>query len=82
MRAQIIKIGKSQGVRIPKSALEQTSIRDVVEIDVGKNYIILRPVEGVRKGWDEAFAAMHRMGDDELIIEDQDISHSWDAEEW
>ena len=82
MRARVIKIGNSQGLRIPKPILEQTGIRDDVEIELEKNQIIIRPVQKVREGWDKAFKMMAENGDDELIISGNDISHSWDEEEW
>ncbi len=82
MRARVIKIGNSQGLRIPKPILEQTGIMDDVEIEVEKNQIIIRPVRNVRDGWDDAFKVMRQTGDDEPIIEDENISHSWDEEEW
>ena len=81
MRARIIKIGNSQGLRIPKPILDQTGIMDDVEIEVEKNQIIIRPVKDVRDGWDAAFKAIGEKNDDKLIIDDN-ISHSWDDEEW
>ena len=81
MRARVIKIGNSQGLRIPKPILDQTGIRDDVEIEVEKNQIIIRHVKNVREGWDSAFKTMGETGDDESIIDDS-ISHTWDEEEW
>jgi antitoxin MazE len=81
MRARVIKIGNSKGLRIPKPILDQTGIVDDVEIKVEKNQIIIRPVKNVREGWDAAFKNMGQRGDDEPIIDDN-ISHSWDEEEW
>jgi antitoxin MazE len=81
MRARVIKIGNSQGLRIPKSVLDQTGITDDVEIEVEKNQIIIRPVKNVREGWDAAFKIMGEKGDDKPIIDDS-VSHSWDEEEW
>jgi antitoxin MazE len=82
MRARVIKIGNSQGVRIPKPILEQTGIMGDVEITVEKNQIIIRPVKNPREGWDEAFSLMGQKGDDESVIDATNISHSWDEEEW
>ena len=76
MRARVIKIGNSQGLRIPKPILEQTGIMDDVEIEVEKNRIIIRPVKNIREGWDAAFKSMGEKGDDELIIDDG-ISNVW-----
>jgi antitoxin MazE len=81
MRARVIKIGNSQGLRIPKPILEQTGIMDDVEIEVEKDKIIIRPVKNVREGWDAAFKRMSQKGDDAPLI-NETISHSWDEEEW
>jgi antitoxin MazE len=82
MRARVVKIGNSQGIRIPKPLLEQTGIIDDVELEVDKDQIIIRPISNPRTGWDNAFKAMAEKGDDTLIDGDQNISHSWDEEEW
>ncbi len=81
MRARVIKIGNSQGFRIPKPILDQTGIRDEVEIEVDKNQIIIRPVKNPREGWDAAFKTMGEKGDDQLIM-DEELSHPWDEAEW
>ncbi|MCI5192229.1 MAG: AbrB/MazE/SpoVT family DNA-binding domain-containing protein [Candidatus Electrothrix sp. AU1_5] len=81
MRTRVIKIGNSQGLRIPKPILEQTGIMDDVEIEVEKNQIIIRPVKNAREGWDAAFKKMSEQGDDELLIDDS-IANAWDEDEW
>ena len=82
MRARVTKIGNSQGLRIPKPILEQTGIRDDVEIEVEKNQIIIRPIQRVREGWDSAFETMRQMGDDKPVMDDGNMSHAWDEDEW
>ena len=82
MRARVVKIGNSQGIRIPKPILEQTGIMEDVELEVEKNQIIIRPISNPRIGWDIAFKAMSQKNDDVLIYGTEKISHSWDEEEW
>ena len=82
MRARIVKIGNSKGIRIPKPLLEQTGITDDVEVEVLNNRIVIRPVSSPRDSWETAFETMARKGDDALVIGGEDISHSWDEEEW
>ncbi|MGM3306812.1 AbrB/MazE/SpoVT family DNA-binding domain-containing protein [Anabaena sp. WFMT] len=55
VRTQIVKIGDSQGVLIPKTLLEQSSITSEVEIEVQGNNLIIRTLKQVRKGWEQAF---------------------------
>ncbi len=82
MRTHIVKIGNSQGIRIPKPLLDQTGIIDDVELEVEKTQIIIRPTSSPRTGWDTAFRAMAQNGDDTLIDGNENIFHSWDEEEW
>jgi len=82
MRARVVKIGNSQGIRIPKPILEQTGIMEDVELEVEKNQIIIRPISNPRVGWDMAFKAMSQKNDDMLIYGTENISHSLDEEEW
>ena len=82
MRARIVKIGNSQGIRIPKPLLEQTGIMEDVELEVDQNQIVIRPVSNVREGWDDAFKSMADSGDDMIIDKAENISHSWDDDEW
>jgi len=80
IRTQIVKIGNSQGIRIPKLLLEQSGINDEVEIEVQSGCLILRAVTQPRSGWEEAFASMSQQKDDALL-EDRSTTE-WDATEW
>ena len=82
MRVRVVKIGNSQGIRIPKPLLDQTGIMDDVELEVENNQIIIRPISNPRSGWDDAFRGMARNGHDVLIDENDSISNTWDEEEW
>jgi antitoxin MazE len=82
MRARVVKIGNSQGIRIPKTLLEQTGIMDDVELDIEKDKIVIRPISNPRIDWESSFKAMSDNLDDTLINGDENIAHSWDEEEW
>ncbi len=71
MKATIVPIGNSKGVRIPKVVLEQCHFTKEVDMIVEGNTLILKSVKRKpRQGWDEAFKLMHKNGDDKLIIDD------------
>ena len=82
MRARIIKIGNSQGIRIPKPLLQQVGIGEDVELAIEDKRIIILPVSKPRENWDAAFKQMAATGDDALLIADQELIHLWDEEEW
>ncbi|HYE75541.1 MAG TPA: AbrB/MazE/SpoVT family DNA-binding domain-containing protein [Blastocatellia bacterium] len=82
MRARIIKIGNSQGIRLPKLLLEQTRLGEEVEIEAQADHIILRPATYPRKDWDEAFQKMAEHEDDKLLDGDLPNQSRWDEQEW
>lgn len=81
MRTRIVKIGNSQGVRIPKLLLEQINLGEAVELEVQDNQIVIRSAEHPRQGWEVAFRLMAERGDDQLLDENP-ISTHWDEDEW
>lgn len=80
MEVQVINIGNSKGIRLPKAILEQYNISDKLEIILEKGRIILKPKSAPRKGWEKSFELMHANGDDKLLIDD--IFEDENFEEW
>ena len=80
IRASLVKIGNSQGVRIPKTLLTISGIENDVEIAVTKGAITIRPARKARENWAEQFEAMALNGDDSLL--DDHVLTEWDKEEW
>ena len=81
IKTRIVKIGNSQGVRIPKLLLDQTDLQGDIELEVEEGRIIIRASHSVRDGWDAQFKQMAELGDDQLLDEDV-IASTWDEEEW
>lgn len=82
MRAKIVRIGNSQGVRIPKLLIERSGLGGEVEIEAEENRIVLTAVRRPRDGWNEAFRAMSAAGDDRLVDGDPSAQTRFDEEEW
>ncbi|MBI5420190.1 MAG: AbrB/MazE/SpoVT family DNA-binding domain-containing protein [Deltaproteobacteria bacterium] len=82
MKASIVRIGNSQGIRIPKVILEQTHLKGEVELEVRDQQIVISAVRKPRQEWDMKFREMARRGDDKLLDSEALISTTWDEEEW
>jgi antitoxin MazE len=82
MKTRIVRIGNSQGIRIPKPLLEQTGLRDEVEVSVQDDALIIRPAKQPRAGWTAAFQEMARRGDDALLDDAPPSLSSWDEDGW
>lgn len=82
MRALLVPIGNSRGVRIPKPLIEQCGLTNEVDLDVQDGAILIRaPRVRPRAGWANAFASMVHEGDDKLE-ETHFPSTPWDKDEW
>lgn len=82
MKTNIIRIGNSQGIRIPKILLEQSRLGTEVELEVENEMIVIRPAARTRAGWGEKFRLMSENGDDQMIDEDLSGQTVWDKDEW
>ena len=82
MKTQIVRIGNSQGIRIPKPFLQQSGIEREVDMEVQGNQIVLRALRQPREGWEDSFRQMASKGDDRLLDVNLGKQTRWDEEEW
>ncbi len=67
MKTQIIQIGNSQGVRLPKVLLEESRIHGEVDLELHPDGILIRNAQKPRARWDEGFKTMAENEDDEAV---------------
>ena len=82
MKTNVIRIGNSRGIRIPKPILEHCRLGDTVELAVQDDHLVVSPLPRPRAGWDEAFRQLARQGDDVLLDKDFLSATHWDRTEW
>ena len=70
MRAAIITIGNSKGIRIPKPILEESGLIDDVEIKILKDGLKITPVKKKRAKMSET-----------LLMSEQALAREWDTAE-
>jgi antitoxin MazE len=70
MEIPIVPIGNSRGIRLSKTLIEKYDFKDMVELILEEEYVIIKPAVHPRKNWDLAFKSMHERGDDKLLIDD------------
>ena len=82
MKVNIVAIGNSKGIRIPKSVLEQCKFNTEAELEVENNRIIIKPLrKKSREGWGKAFKLMHEREEDGLLLDDS-LDIEMDNWEW
>jgi antitoxin MazE len=80
MKARLVRIGNSRGIRLPKSLIAQAGLTDEVELHVREGAIILERATTPRSGWAEAAKQMHESNED-LILDPATSTH-FDEKEW
>lgn len=77
MRAHIIQIGNSKGLRVPKSLLTQLRLEGEVELEVAGDALVIRRARSPREGWAKAFA---KAGPQAML--DREIPTAFDELDW
>lgn len=84
METNLIPIGNSQGIRLPKAIIEQAGLTGPLELEVADGAIVIRPKKKLpREGWEEEAEELHRLGDDNVdewdaTLLDFDGEWTWD----
>ncbi len=81
MKTELVRIGNSRGVRIPKPIIEQCGLGDEVELQIEENRIVISAGRVPRKGWDDAFRAAQPSESDPLLL-GLVPANEFDHEEW
>lgn len=76
MKARLVSMGNSRGVRLPKLLIEQVGLSDEVELRVLEGGILIAPVRAPRAGWAEAASRVT-----EGLL-DGDVPTAFDENEW
>jgi antitoxin MazE len=81
MLVELVRIGNSRGVRIPKPMIEQCGFGERVDLRIERNRLVVAPDLPPRSGWNAAFSASGSSSDDEMPLETLPSS-DFDREEW
>lgn len=79
MKASIIAIGNSQGIRIPKALLEESGLSGEVDLELTKEGLLIRPAKNSRRGWEGAFK---NAADADDFDGDRESGSSFEKKEW
>ncbi len=80
MKAKLVRIGNSRGVRLPKAFIEEAGLAEEVELKLRQGEIVISRAERPRQGWAKAAQSMASRDEDELL--DSPVATHFDSEEW
>jgi antitoxin MazE len=81
-RARLVKMGKSRGIRLPQTFLDQAELDEEVELEVQDAQVVIRLVPRPRRNWEKHSAEMAAHGDDRLLDSKAFSLTGWDEEKW
>ena len=80
MKARLVQIGNSKGIRLPKTIIAEAQLRDEVELKAEPGRIVIRSAKRPREGWNEAARLMRERKEDQLL--DETTPTRFDRDEW
>ena len=80
MKARIVRIGNSKGIRFPKTLLQEAQLEDEVELQAEPGRILISKSARPRAGWADAARRMSAKGEDSLL--DPPTATRFDKEDW
>jgi antitoxin MazE len=80
MKARLVRIGNSRGIRLPKPLILQAGLTDEVELTVQDGAIVIECTKRPRAGWSDAAKQARQKGDDLLL--DPPTPTQFDEKEW
>jgi antitoxin MazE len=80
MKAKLVRIGNSRGVRLPKPIIEEVGLLDEVELVVRDGAVVISATQPARYGWADAAAALSARRGDAVL--DSYAPNDFDAREW
>jgi antitoxin MazE len=80
MKARLVRIGNSRGVRLPKPLIEEARLKEEVELRVRDGAVIITSLSEPRSGWAEAALRMRENDHDRLL--DEPTPTEFDQKEW
>ena len=80
MKARLVRIGNSRGIRLPKPLIEEVGLDDEVELRVRGGAIVILPSNAPRAGWADAARALCVRGESGML--DAPTPTRFDDDEW
>jgi antitoxin MazE len=80
MKLELVRVGNSRGIRIPKSLIEQCGFGRTVSVRVKDNCLVISPERRPREGWERTFQTAGTGPREPLLL--GNMTNKFDQEEW
>jgi antitoxin MazE len=80
MKARLVQIGNSRGIRLPKPIIEEAQLADEVDIHVREGSIVITSMAKPRAGWADSAKKLRDQNADVLM--DSYVATQFDESDW
>jgi antitoxin MazE len=80
MKAKLVQIGNSRGIRLPKLLIDQVGLADEIDLEVREGQIVISASEPARSDWAAAARSMADRREDAPL--DPYVESHFDGREW
>jgi antitoxin MazE len=82
IKSKIVRIGNSQGVRIPHFLLQQLHLANEVEMSVQDDQLVIRAARKPRQDWEARFSGVNSSETEQSDPDNLPQLSDWDGTEW
>ena len=82
MKARLIQIGNSRGVRLPKPLIQEAHLEDEVDIQLRDGSLVITSTKKARSGWAESAKLLHDRKQDSRIDSPSETQFDTTEGEW
>lgn len=80
MKARLVRIGNSRGIRLPQLMIREAGLEYEVDVRVQGGAVVIRPTAQPRSGWAEAARKLQQRGENSQL--DEPTPTEFDEKEW
>jgi antitoxin MazE len=80
VKARLIRIGNSRGVRLPKPVIEEAGLQEEVDVRVQEGAVVITSPVRARVGWARAAQTLRARNEDRML--DRPSATRFDEKEW
>ncbi len=80
MKAKLVQIGSSRGIRLPRLLIDQVGLTDEVDLEVREGQIVISASVPAQSGWATAARSMADRGGDAPL--DPYVASHFDDRDW
>ena len=82
MTVELVRIGNSRGIRIPKAIIDQCGFGETVDLRVERNLLVIAAERPPREGWAATIRQAVEASEEDQLLLNAVAPNEFDRNEW